>query len=266
MSTSARDTCIETLTAFANACFASRGAIENAKLVAPLAAVMQALLDVPVDTPPGAGASTLTKMTEASSGIVRKALQDIGQSIPPRPGTQGSSRNVGGIAGHADPELANLTAGSSLQSSQVRQSLLDTLRIVISQGVLSQEREIIRFSEISAEAFKAGLATFDASTVSEIIAGKRGADETPALTLNELQAIRAELKALRIHAGAGPATIKDGERFAHMPPPVSAKRGHWMAVVGSALPVWIEEVAPSYDELIGRQSTAGAAGTAAEDR
>lgn len=72
-----------------------------------------------------------------------------------------------------------------------------------------------------------------------------------ALMLNELRAIRAELKALREHSGARSTSITDTERFAHMPPPEGAKQGHWEAVLGSAIPVWVESVPMECDPVAG---------------
>lgn len=88
--------------------------------------------------------------------------------------------------------------------------------------------------------------------------------DSGALLLIELQAIRAELTALRKHAGAPIAKIADSERFAHMPPPAGAELGHWEAPAGQALPVWIETPAPVYDPasgaVVGGKKAAGAPG------
>nr|WP_315249264.1 hypothetical protein [uncultured Duganella sp.] len=72
-----------------------------------------------------------------------------------------------------------------------------------------------------------------------------------ALVLNELRAIRAELKAVRKHSGARIVPVADSERFAHIPPPTGAKNGEWLAVVGSALPVWVESAPMEYDPAAG---------------
>ncbi|TFW15933.1 hypothetical protein [Duganella callida] len=79
------------------------------------------------------------------------------------------------------------------------------------------------------------------------------------LVLNELRAMRAELKSIREHSGARLATVTDRERFAHVPPPAGAKRGHWACIVGSAAPVWMEDRPMEYDPATGGVRAPGSA-------